>query len=93
MLPDVPTMIESGHPELDITAWSAALLPAGVPQPIVEKLAAWFNQILAMDETKKFLAEQGAAPFPGNPKSLSEYLARDIKKWTELLKLAKVEPQ
>ena len=93
VLPDLPTMVEAGISEFDISPWWAVFLPSGVPQPIVEKLEGWFNEILVMEDTKKYLLDQGAIPFPGNSKLLSEHLAKEIKKWGDLLTLAKVEPQ
>ncbi len=93
VLPDLPTMVESGVPEFELSSWFAVWRPAGVPQAIVEKLEGWFNQSLTLEDTKKFLLDQAAAPFPGNSRSMSEYLAKDIGRWADLLKLAKVEPQ
>jgi len=93
VMPELPTMAESGIPEFDISPWWAVYLPANAPQPVVEKLEGWFNQIVAMEETKKFLANTGTESFPGNSKFLAEYLVKEIKKWGDLIKLAKIEPQ
>ena len=94
VLPEIPTMAEAaGIPEFDISPWWAVYLPANAPQPVVDKLEGWFNQIVAMEETKKFLANTGTDSFPGNAKFLAEYLVKEIKKWGDLLKLAKIEPQ
>ena len=93
-LPDVPTMSEAGLPEFgQLIAWWAVWLPAGTPPPVVAKLEAWFNQIVASPDTKKFLNNLGSDPFPGNSKMLAELLAGDIKKWNEYVKLAGIEPQ
>ena len=93
VMPELPTMAESGIPEFDISPWWAVYLPANAPQPVVDKLEGWFNQIVAMEETKKFLANTGTDSFPGNSKFLAEYLVKEIKKWGDLIKLAKIEPQ
>ena len=93
-LPDVPTMAEAGLPEFgELIAWWAVFVPANTPKPVVDKLEAWFNQIVATDETKKFLNNLGSDPFPGNSKMLGELVAADIKKWAEYVKLAGIEPQ
>ena len=93
-LPDVPTMAEAGLPEFgELIAWWAVFVPANTPKPIVDKLEAWFNQIAASDDTKKFLNNLGSDPFPGNSKMLGELVAADIKKWAEYVKLAGIEPQ
>jgi tripartite-type tricarboxylate transporter receptor subunit TctC len=68
-------------------------VPANTPKPIVDKLEAWFNQIAASDDTRKFLNNLGSDPFPGNSKMLADLLASDIKKWADYVKLAGIEPQ
>jgi tripartite-type tricarboxylate transporter receptor subunit TctC len=91
---DMPTMAEAaGIPEFDIAPTWGVFLPAGAPQPVVDQLESWFGQILRMDSTKQFLARTHGAPFPGDAKALKEFLPREIKKWEELARLAKIQPQ
>ena len=94
VLPEVPTVEEAGVKGYgDVTPWWAVFVPAKTPQPIVDRLEAWFNQIVKSEETKKFLNNLGGDPFPGNSRMLTELLAKDIKRWGEYYKLANVEPQ
>ncbi len=93
LMPDIPTMAESGAPEFDVTPWWAVFLPPNAPQPVVDKLESWFNQIVAMDDTKTFLTKVSAYAFPGNAEFLAEFLRKEIKRWGELIKLANIEPQ
>ena len=91
---ELPTMAEAaGIPEFDIAPVWGVLLPAGAPTPIVARLEAWFAQISAMEVTRQYIASTNAAPFPGNAKQLADFIPREIKKWEELAKLAKIEPQ
>jgi len=91
---DLPTMAEAaGIPEFDIAPVWGVLLPAGAPAPIVAKLEAWFAEISRMDATRQYQASTHAAPFAGNAKALADFLPKEIKKWEELAKLAKIEPQ
>ncbi len=93
-LPDVPTMEEAGVKGFGkVMAWWAVYVPAKTPQPVVKKLEGWFNQIVATGETRKFLNNLGADPFPGNSKSATELLAADLKAWKEYVKLAGIPPQ
>jgi tripartite-type tricarboxylate transporter receptor subunit TctC len=92
-LPDVPTMKEAGVEGVDLTAWWAVLAPAGTPKPVVDKLSGWFNQILAMDDTKAFLAKIATDPMPGNPDSLRKLLAVDVERWGEYVRLAEIPKQ
>lgn len=94
VLPEIPTMAEAaGIPEFDISPWWAVYLPANAPAPVVARLEGWFNQIVAMEETRKFLAQTGSESFPGNAKFLADYLPKEIKKYGDLVKLAKIAPQ
>jgi tripartite-type tricarboxylate transporter receptor subunit TctC len=94
VLPDVPTVEEAGvKGYADVTPWWAVFVPAQTPQPIIDKLEAWFNQIVKSEETKKFLNNLGGDPFPGNQRMLTELLAKDIKRWGDYYKLANIEPQ
>jgi tripartite-type tricarboxylate transporter receptor subunit TctC len=91
---DLPTMAEAaGIPEFDIAPTWGVFLPAGAPPEIVARLEAWLAEIMQMERTKQFLARTHAAPFPGGAKALADFLPREIKKWEELAKLAKIEPQ
>ena len=93
-LPEVPTMEEAGVRGFgQLVAWWAVFVPARTPAPLVDKLEAWFNQIAATEETKKFLNNLGSDPFPGNARMLTQLLAGDIKQWAEYVKLANIEPQ
>jgi tripartite-type tricarboxylate transporter receptor subunit TctC len=93
VLPEVPTLAEAGYPGIELTPWCGVFLPAGTPQPIVDKLASAFDRIVAMPETTEFLTKFANEPFPGTPDTLRELLAREIKRWGELVALAKIEPQ
>ena len=91
---DLPTMAEAADiPEFDIAPVWGVLLPAGAPAPIVAKLEAWFAEISRMDATRQYQANTHAAPFAGNAKALADFIPKEIKKWEELAKLAKIEPQ
>ena len=52
----------------------------------------WFNEIAVDDDTKKFLANLGSDPFPGNSQMLKDLLVKDTKAWGEYVKIAKIEP-
>ena len=92
-LPEVPTMAESGFPGYDLTPWWGVVVPAGTPKPIVDKLAAWFNQITASEETHRFLGNLATDPFPGSPESMAALIRTEIEQWGRYVRLAKIEPQ
>lgn len=92
-MPDVPTMIEAGFPGFDVTPWWGVVVPAGTPKPIVDRLAALFNQISTSEETKTFLQRSATDPFPGTSESMATLLKADHERWGRYVKLAKIEPQ
>jgi tripartite-type tricarboxylate transporter receptor subunit TctC len=92
-MPDVPTMQELGFKDYDMTPWWGVLVPAGTPRPIVEKLAAWFNQITNSEEGKQFLARAAFDAFPGTPESMAKLMSSDFERWAHYAKMAKIEPQ
>jgi tripartite-type tricarboxylate transporter receptor subunit TctC len=91
---DMPTMVEAANiPEFDIAPVWGVLLPAGTPQPIVARLESWFEQISKLEATHMFLANTRGASYFGNARALAEFIPKEIKKWEELSKIAKIEPQ
>ena len=91
--PDVPTMQEAGIPDYDISPWIGLVVPAGTPQPIIDKLAAWHRQINSTEDAKKTLLQFGMDPLDGDGAAMTALLKRDIVRWGEFAKLAKIEPQ
>jgi tripartite-type tricarboxylate transporter receptor subunit TctC len=92
-LPNVPTLQELGLSDSDVTPWWGVVVPAGTPQPIVAKLEAWFNQIVASEEHKKFLERASLDPLPGTSASMAALLKTESERWARYVKLANIEPQ
>ncbi len=59
LLPDVPTVAESGYPGYDAVGWGAIFVPNGTPQPIVDKLNATIARVVTLPDVKKQFEEQG----------------------------------
>jgi tripartite-type tricarboxylate transporter receptor subunit TctC len=90
--PDLPTMSEAGY-KMDLVGWFAAMVPSATPRPIVDKINAWFSQIHADPETKKFLNNFGGDPWVSTPDEGQARLVKDIKDWEEYVRVAKLKPQ
>ena len=80
-LPDVPTLIEAGYPNLTVGAWTALLAPKDTPPDIVAKLNAATNAALRSEAMATALAKLGTEPRGGTPQMLAEHMAREEKKW------------
>jgi tripartite-type tricarboxylate transporter receptor subunit TctC len=59
LLPDVPTVAESGYPGYDAVGWGAIFVPNGTPQPIIDKLNATIAKVVTLPDVKKQFEEQG----------------------------------
>jgi len=90
-LPDVPTTVELGQPKLLSSTWFAVLAPKGTPQPVVDRLNAAINEVLADAAVKKRLSDMGASTLGGTPRQLAEHLTAEIDKWGRLVRDAKIE--
>ena len=94
VMPDLPSAPEVGVKNLDLDSWWSVHVPAGTPAPLVQKLSAWFTQVAASDETKKFLTDTtNAEPLLGDGKAVDDLMAKDRVKWAEYVRVAKIEPQ
>jgi len=93
LLPDVPTVAESGYAGFDVQSWFGLALPQGTPQPIVDKLNAELNKALALPDVKKRLGELGATPAGGTPADMRGFIDAELKRWNAVVKAsgAKVE--
>jgi tripartite-type tricarboxylate transporter receptor subunit TctC len=91
--PDIPTMDERGVPGVDVTGWWGVAVPAGVPQPIKEKISSAFLKMAEKPETKKWFTELGQDPWVVGPAEAQAQMLKDVKTWAEYVKLANLEPK
>ena len=82
LVPDLPTISESGLPGFTGGTWFGLLAPAGTPDAIVEKLSTTVNGILKSDDIKQQFATRGIQPSPSSPDELKSFLGKEIAKWT-----------
>ena len=92
MLPDVPTAIEQGYPKMSADNWYAIVVPAGTPQPIVEKLHAAALQAVNATEVKEKLARIGSETLPmASPADFPAFLKKELDRWGEVVRAAGLE--
>jgi tripartite-type tricarboxylate transporter receptor subunit TctC len=91
-MPDVPTMQEAGIPDYVFSPWWGAYLPAGTPQPIVDKVAGWMGQMAKAPDSAKFLDTMAAGPVLDTAKEMDERLKRDRGMWDKLAADANLSP-
>ncbi|MGB8400858.1 Bug family tripartite tricarboxylate transporter substrate binding protein [Bradyrhizobium sp.] len=93
LLPDVPTIAESGLSGFDASLYYGLVAPAGTPRPIVDRLNKALRDALASDEVRKQLGNDGTEITPGTPEDYAALIDRDEKKWSQLVKASGVEPE
>lgn len=89
---DIPTLKEQGY-DIDQLGWWGVMVPAAMPEEIVTKINGWFNEVLARDETKKFLAEQGGDAYISTPEESQALMVRTVDEWKKLVEIAKIPQQ
>jgi tripartite-type tricarboxylate transporter receptor subunit TctC len=82
-LPDVPTMSESGLPEVSFNpdGWHGLMAPVGTPAAVVERLNGEINEILKSPEMTATLATLGFEPMITTPQEFATFLADEMQKW------------
>ena len=91
VLPDVPTMNESGVSGYEATIWLGIMAPKGTPKAIVDKLNEAVSKISSQTDIKQQWAKQGAVPLVMNPVAFDKYLQDDIAKWAGVIKSANIK--
>ncbi|WP_077001677.1 tripartite tricarboxylate transporter substrate binding protein [Variovorax sp. KK3] len=87
LLPQLPTMIESGVPGFEMSSWQAVYLPKGTPRPIVNRVNAEIVAALKQPDVQAKLQDQLAMELVGSsPDELRDFMAREIPRWAELVK-------
>lgn len=85
VLPNLPTIAESGLPGFSVTSWFAVFAPAGTPQPVVALLNREINQALADASLQQQLRDQGIDVAGGTPEQLLEHLRAELPKWKKVV--------
>src|SRR5690606_22712912 len=84
-LPDTPTLIEQGI-DYDMTSWFALTAPAGVPQPVVDRLLKATHQVVADKEFVQKLQDVGAVPVASSPDELRQRIHAQRNMWQDVAK-------
>lgn len=86
LLPEVPTVAESGFPGFDVQSWFSLAAPAGTPRPVIERLNSALNKVLAAPDVRQRLQDLAATPEPGTPEQLRRLIAAETKRWHDVVK-------
>lgn len=92
-LPDVPSLSETVLPDFDVVGWQGLAVPASTPQAVVQRLNQALQSALANPEVRQRLSELEADPAPGTSEEFSQLLAKDLPRWTEVVRSLKLSAE
>jgi tripartite-type tricarboxylate transporter receptor subunit TctC len=85
LLPDLPTVAESGVPGFEVSLWLGLLAPKATPRPVIARLSSATAQALATDEVKTAFARQGVEAFIGTPDDFAAFYRGEVEKWRKVI--------
>jgi tripartite-type tricarboxylate transporter receptor subunit TctC len=93
LMPNVPTVEESGVPDYDLSGWIGLFAPAGTPAPIIDRLNAEVSRILREPDVRAKLGEIGAEALPMPAAEFGGWVQAEVTKWTKLVREAGIQPE
>jgi tripartite-type tricarboxylate transporter receptor subunit TctC len=90
-MPNIPTMIEAGVKDFEITAWFGFMAPAGTPKALVDKVSKDVQTVLKMPEIHKQITDTVAEVVGSTPEEYDTFIRAEIKKWAEVIVKAKIK--
>lgn len=90
LLPDTPTVAETGYPGFEGSVWTAFFAPAGTPKPMLAKLHTSLVQVLEMADVKESLRQSGTEVMTSTPEELGDMVKAEIAKWNRVANQAKL---
>jgi tripartite-type tricarboxylate transporter receptor subunit TctC len=92
LLPDVPTVSESGFVNFEILVWQGIVVPAKTPPEIVERLQRDARAVMALPDVVKKLAEMGFVAVGSTPQEFTDFIQKDADRWTKIITEAGIKP-
>jgi tripartite-type tricarboxylate transporter receptor subunit TctC len=89
--PEVPTMAESGYPDVEALLWNGLFAPAGTPESVLQKLRGEVAKILAREDVKQLFIKQGAEAMPMSEKQFRTFVQREYERWGRVIKQAHIK--
>src|SRR5436190_514466 len=87
-LPEVPTMAESGFPDVEGSSWAAVVVPAGTPKEIIAQLHRMIAGIVALPDIKERLAALGYQAIANTPDECTAFFKAEMAKWSKVIRAA-----
>jgi tripartite-type tricarboxylate transporter receptor subunit TctC len=92
LMPELPTVAESGVPGYEASSWYGLIAPAKTPRPVILRLNAEAKRALAVPEINERLIAQGVDPVGNSPEEFAAYVRTEITKWAKVIKASGAKP-
>ena len=92
-MPDLPTMDEAGVRGFEASTWAGLLMPAGTPQPIIDRFYADLQKIYAQPDMKQRMATGGFDAIGSSPKEFAAYLELEVARWEKVIREAGIKAE
>jgi tripartite-type tricarboxylate transporter receptor subunit TctC len=93
LLPDLPTMVEQGFPEVEVLNWQGLIGPKGMSPELVKQLNTVCNQALQTAEVKDKILSQGNEVGGGTPEQFAALIKAEAPRWAKVVRDAKIDPE
>jgi tripartite-type tricarboxylate transporter receptor subunit TctC len=91
IMPDVPTIAESGYPGFEAINWYAYVAPARTPKEIIARLNKEIVQVLSTPEVREQLGHHGVEARTSTPEALAKFMESELATWGKVVKAAKIQ--
>ena len=92
-LPEVPTMVEAGYADFEVTGWFGLFTAAKTPRPVIDKIYAAAKSVLASPEIKARFSDLGGTAGGEQPEQFKNYVMAEKRKWAQVAAAAKIQPE
>lgn len=93
VMPEIPTIAESGLPGYELTTWYGIMFPAGTPKEIVARMNTEINRAISLPDVRERLAAVGAEPLGGTPEAYGAVIRSDVARFTKIVKDADIQAE
>ena len=91
LLPDVPTLVESGFKGFEAQQWYGVVAPAGLPAPVLKQLNDTLNSVLTAPDLRERLSAEAVEPLPMAPDAFARFIRDDIARWTRVARERQIQ--
>ena len=91
-LPDVPTVVEAGFPDLVVTSWQAAAAPTKTPREVVAKLNETMVKALRSPDVRERMHQLGFDVVVSSPDEFARFMRDEVERWTRVVQKGGIKP-